>query len=221
MNKKNAFALLSGLIDTDAHLDPRTDDIEYFTVSEELANDIVWLCSMLGMKCSCSVKNDSRYDHNHYRIFIPAKTLYKVENELMTMRKPTGVSKDKVSHKSLIKDNYNVVRVTSVSKEEVEDNIFYDLTTEKNHNYLCGKKNYVFIHNTVLHIYNDEDVTAEECKVLLRKVLTNYRLPYVSFTATFSTCPKHGRIPGIHEFCPLCDKELMAKHADEIDPNKA
>ena len=74
---------------------------------------------------------------------------------------------------------------------------------------------------TVLHIYNDEDVTAEECKVLLRKVLTNYRLPYVSFTATFSTCPKHGRIPGIHEFCPLCDKELMAKHADEIDPNKA
>ena len=74
---------------------------------------------------------------------------------------------------------------------------------------------------TVLHIYNDEDVTAEECKVLLRKVLSNYRLPYVSFTATFSTCPKHGRIPGIHEFCPLCDKELMAKHADEIDPNKA
>ena len=74
---------------------------------------------------------------------------------------------------------------------------------------------------TVLHIYNDEDVTSEECKVLLRKVLTNYRLPYVSFTATFSTCPKHGRIPGIHEFCPLCDKELMAKHADEIDPNKA
>ena len=74
---------------------------------------------------------------------------------------------------------------------------------------------------TVLHIYNDEDVTAEECKVLLRKVLTNYRLPYVSFTATFSTCPKHGRIPGIHEYCPLCDKELMAKHADEIDPNKA
>ena len=74
---------------------------------------------------------------------------------------------------------------------------------------------------TVLHIYNDEDVTAEECKVLLRKVLTNYRLPYVSFTATFSTCPKHGRIPGIHEFCPLCDKELMVKHADEIDPNKA
>ena len=74
---------------------------------------------------------------------------------------------------------------------------------------------------TVLHIYNDEDVTSEECKLLLKKVLTNYRLPYVSFTATFSSCPKHGRISGIHEFCPLCDKELMQKHLSEIDLNKA
>ena len=74
---------------------------------------------------------------------------------------------------------------------------------------------------TVLHIYNDEDVTAEECKVLLKKVLTNYRLPYVSFTATFSSCPKHGRISGIHEYCPICDKELMQKHLSEIDLNKA
>lgn len=74
---------------------------------------------------------------------------------------------------------------------------------------------------TVLHIYNDEDVTSEECKLLLKKVLTNYRLPYVSFTATFSSCPKHGRISGIHEYCPLCDKELMQKHLSEIDLNKA
>lgn len=72
---------------------------------------------------------------------------------------------------------------------------------------------------TVLHVYNDEDVTPEECKVLLRKILTNYRLPYVSFTATFSSCPIHGRIPGVHRFCPLCDKELMKKHGEEVDIN--
>lgn len=221
LNKKNAFALLSGLFDTDAHVDPITDDMEYFTASEELAKDIVYLCSMLGIKCSYSIKNDKRYDHSHYRLYIPAKSLYEVEDELMSFRKPTGVSKDKVSHKSIIKNNYNVVRVTDVSKCDVDDNVFYDLTTEKNHNYLCGKRNYVFIHNTVLHIYNDEDVTSEECKLLLKKVLTNYRLPYVSFTATFSSCPKHGRISGIHEYCPLCDKELMQKHLSEIDLNKA
>ena len=221
LNKKNAFALLSGLFDTDAHVDPITDDMEYFTASEELAKDIVYLCSMLGIKCSYSIKNDKRYDHSHYRLYIPAKSLYEVEDELMSFRKPTGVSKDKVSHKSIIKNNHNVVRVTDVSKCDVDDNVFYDLTTEKNHNYLCGKRNYVFIHNTVLHIYNDEDVTSEECKLLLKKVLTNYRLPYVSFTATFSSCPKHGRISGIHEYCPLCDKELMQKHLSEIDLNKA
>ena len=73
---------------------------------------------------------------------------------------------------------------------------------------------------TVLHIYTDEEVSAEECKTLIKKVISNYRLPYVSFTATFSTCPKHGRIPGIHEFCPLCDKELMEEHIKEIDLNK-
>lgn len=73
---------------------------------------------------------------------------------------------------------------------------------------------------TVLHIYTDEEISAEECKTLIKKVISNYRLPYVSFTATFSTCPKHGRIPGIHEYCPLCDKELMEEHIKEIDLNK-
>ena len=73
---------------------------------------------------------------------------------------------------------------------------------------------------TVLHIYTDEEISAEECKTLIKKVISNYRLPYVSFTATFSTCPKHGRIPGIHDYCPLCDKELMEEHIKEIDLNK-
>lgn len=73
---------------------------------------------------------------------------------------------------------------------------------------------------TVLHIYTDEEISAEECKTLIKKVISNYRLPYVSFTATFSTCPKHGRIPGVHEYCPLCDKELMEQHIKEIDLNK-
>lgn len=73
---------------------------------------------------------------------------------------------------------------------------------------------------TVLHIYTDEEISAEECKTLIKKVISNYRLPYISFTATFSTCPKHGRIPGVHEYCPLCDKELMEQHIKEIDLNK-
>lgn len=65
---------------------------------------------------------------------------------------------------------------------------------------------------TVLHIYSQEDVTGEHVKNLIKKVLSNYRLPYVSFTASFSTCPKHGRISGLHDYCPLCDAEILQKH---------
>lgn len=74
---------------------------------------------------------------------------------------------------------------------------------------------------TVLHLYMNERVSSPEvCKQLVKKVLSNYRLPYISVTPSFSICPKHGYISGDHEFCPLCDKEVMAKHAEEVDPNK-
>lgn len=74
---------------------------------------------------------------------------------------------------------------------------------------------------TVLHLYMNERVSSPEvCKQLVKKVLTNYRLPYISITPSFSVCPKHGYISGDHEFCPLCDKEIILKHADELDFNK-
>ena len=73
---------------------------------------------------------------------------------------------------------------------------------------------------TVLHLYMSERLSsAEVCKNLVKKVLTNYRLPYISITPSFSVCPKHGYISGDHDFCPLCDKEILAKHANEVDFN--
>lgn len=123
----------------------------------------------------------------------------------------------------VITESNKTYEVTSSSKVDVEDNQFYDLTTKKHHNYLCGKDDArkVFIHNTVFHIYSEEDVNGEEVKNLIRKVLSNYRLPYVSFTASFSVCPKHGRVAGLHEFCPYCDQEILAAHATEYDPTQA
>lgn len=61
---------------------------------------------------------------------------------------------------------------------------------------------------TVLHLYIGERISdAESCKQFMKKVLTNYRMPYVTLTPTFSICPKHGYIAGEHDFCPLCDAE--------------
>lgn len=73
---------------------------------------------------------------------------------------------------------------------------------------------------TVLHLYMRERVSsADACKRLVRSVLSNYRLPYISITPTFSVCPKHGRLEGEHEFCPKCDQEIINRHAQEVDPN--
>ena len=38
--------------------------------------------------------------------------------------------------------------------------------------------------------------------------MSNYRMPYISITPTFSICPKHGYIAGEHDYCPTCDKEI-------------
>lgn len=65
---------------------------------------------------------------------------------------------------------------------------------------------------TVLHLYMNEAVSsAAACRNLVRRTLTNFRLPYITVTPTFSICPKHGYLSGRHDFCPKCDAELLAK----------
>lgn len=64
---------------------------------------------------------------------------------------------------------------------------------------------------TVMHLYMGERISdAKTCRTLLKRILENYRIPYVTVTPTFSICPKHGYISGEHKFCPLCDEELIA-----------
>jgi ribonucleoside-triphosphate reductase len=49
---------------------------------------------------------------------------------------------------------------------------------------------------------------AEACKNLVRKVMENYQMPYITVTPTFSVCPKHGYVNGEHDYCPKCDAEI-------------
>jgi ribonucleoside-triphosphate reductase (formate) len=65
---------------------------------------------------------------------------------------------------------------------------------------------------TVLHLYMNEPLSsAESCRRLVKRALSNFRLPYITVTPTFSICPKHGYLPGKHEFCPKCDEALLAR----------
>ncbi|MBR3842820.1 MAG: ribonucleoside triphosphate reductase [Christensenellaceae bacterium] len=61
---------------------------------------------------------------------------------------------------------------------------------------------------TVLHFYMGERVPDKEiAKNLIRKIFTQYKLPYISLTPTFSVCQEHGYIAGEHFSCPECGKE--------------
>jgi anaerobic ribonucleoside-triphosphate reductase len=76
---------------------------------------------------------------------------------------------------------------------------------------------------TVLHLYMGERISdSEACKKLVKTVLTNYRLPYITITPTFSICPRHGYIAGEHDYCPKCDAEIGYKgsNIDEEERKK-
>lgn len=63
---------------------------------------------------------------------------------------------------------------------------------------------------TVLHCFIGERLPdGESCKLLVRRIAENYRLPYFTITPTFSICPVHGYLPGAHEYCPKCDAEMQ------------
>lgn len=58
---------------------------------------------------------------------------------------------------------------------------------------------------TVLHLYMGERIEdSSTCKALVKKVISTYRLPYITITPIFSICPKHGYLSGEHEYCPKC-----------------
>ena len=62
---------------------------------------------------------------------------------------------------------------------------------------------------TMLHLYMGEPVSSgEAAQKIVRTIFENYRIPYMTLTPTFSICPKHGYLPGRHEFCPKCDAEI-------------
>lgn len=60
---------------------------------------------------------------------------------------------------------------------------------------------------TVFHAFLNEsldDVTT--CKNLVRVILENYHIPYLTISPTFSVCPDHGFIKGEQHACPTCGR---------------
>ena len=61
---------------------------------------------------------------------------------------------------------------------------------------------------TVLHLYLGERIRdIEVAKNLIKTAFTNYQLPYMSLTPTFSVCNEHGYISGEVAECPVCGRK--------------
>ena len=59
---------------------------------------------------------------------------------------------------------------------------------------------------TVFHAFLNESIDdVETCKKLVRSILENYHIPYLTISPTFSVCADHGFIKGEQATCPTCN----------------
>ncbi len=69
---------------------------------------------------------------------------------------------------------------------------------------------------SVLHLFLGERCpNGEVAKNIIRKSFENFKLPYLTLTPTFSICPKHGYIAGEHQFCPICDEQIIQSEKEK------
>ena len=58
---------------------------------------------------------------------------------------------------------------------------------------------------TVLHLFLGERLPdIATVKAMIKKIFTNFQLPYITLTPTYSICPTHGYLSGEHFECPKC-----------------
>ncbi|MFO7815868.1 MAG: anaerobic ribonucleoside-triphosphate reductase, partial [Halanaerobiales bacterium] len=201
ITQNNIYNFLTGLLEIERSADKNT---EYHTEYEELADDILEICSKAGIVVY-RVLNNKGAGKKEFKI--------KLEDILDRLNE---VDNNTDESTQMNNKQFSVVKVLEANKVNVEDNQFYDLTTEKHHNYLAGKNTFVFIHNTVFHGFLGERLNGiESTKKIVKRISANFKLPYYTITPTFSICPVHGYLAGEHHYCPKCEAEERASQNED------
>jgi len=76
---------------------------------------------------------------------------------------------------------------------------------------------------TVFHTFAGERISDPRAvKTLIKKICTQYHLPYLTFTPTFSICPSHGYLNGEVAVCPTCEDacEIYSRVVGYLRPVK-
>ncbi|WP_188050218.1 ribonucleoside triphosphate reductase [Flavobacterium sp. GP15] len=107
-----------------------------------------------------------------------------------------------------------------------EENIYYTNSSQIPVNYTEDPFEALFLQDelqckytggTVLHLYMSERISSPEaCKQFVKKVISSFKLPYITVTPVFSVCPVHGYLTGEHEYCPSCDAVLIEKELLDV-----
>lgn len=108
---------------------------------------------------------------------------------------------DKERYPDIITAGYDVPYYTNSTQLPVDytDDIFEVIE-------LQDKLQSMYTGGTVQHLYLGESIEdIEVCKNLIKKVFTNYSMPYISITPTFSICKDHGYLKGEQFKCPVCN----------------
>ena len=130
----------------------------------------------------------------------------------------------------LDKQKFNAVKCANQKEYENGAKPFYTNSTQLPVNYtddifeLLDHQDDIqtkYTGGTVVHIFAGERVfDTNVIKNLVKKVCENYKLPYFTFTPTFSICPTHGYIAGEHFICPECGEksEVYSRVVGYISP---
>ncbi len=115
----------------------------------------------------------------------------------------------------------DIKRFPDIIQAGTDENIYYTNSSQTPVNHTDDPFEALLLQNelqckytggTVLHLYMRERISnAEACRNLVKKVISNFSLPYITITPVFSVCPTHGYLSGEHEYCPKCDEILLEK----------
>ena len=70
---------------------------------------------------------------------------------------------------------------------------------------------------TVFHIFMGEQIKDwKACSELVKTIFSNYKIPYLTISPTYSICPVHGYLSGQQFECPKCKEEKEHKLREKL-----
>ena len=65
-----------------------------------------------------------------------------------------------------------------------------------------------FTGGTVVHIYCGGPLLGDQAKQLIKTIVNNYQLPYISISPVVTLCEEHGQLDKSYTECPICHKKV-------------